>query len=396
MLRTEPGRNKKRTEHRRARGVLCVAILLAAGLGATYFGGAALGNMALVSAGVLMPEGGAGLLQDELDKAKGGADGYQPTDPAQAETPPPQTTEPVTQAPPNDGNLAYTPADIKALMEAERAKIEAMKTDGKVSAQTYTKNNATHVLGDVWAQNKTYEHALDLKKVLAEPVDLKITDKKKPHILIYHTHTTESYMLLDNGKYSNAYTTRSNDPKRNMIRVGDEICAQLEKAGFAVIHDTSIYDATYSGAYYRSEDQVAKYLKQYPEIQVTLDIHRDAIKQSNGTMVKPTATINGKKAAQIMIITGCQEKDITGYPDWEYNLRFATQLQKQCQEMYPGLVRPLFFCARVYNMHMTRCSLLIEMGSDSNTLDEAAYSGRLLGSALATMLERYVIKELSN
>lgn len=383
------GRKKKKDRRRTPKSIYaaCTALVLVVGIVTAVFGNGYLGNIALVSAGTLLPEGGEALLRAAAAETETTAEETQVV-PAQAEASPenPKEEQSGTEA------LNYTPDDIKALMDAEQAKIDAMKVSGKIDEQTYTAKNATHVYGNVWAQNKTHEHDLDLKKVLNEPVDLTITDKKKPHILVFHTHTTESYMLLDRDTYSDAYITRSNDPKRNMVRVGDEICDQLEKAGFAVIHDTNIYDTTYSGAYYRSEDQIEKYMEQYPDIQVILDIHRDAIKQSNGTMVAPTATINGKKAAQIMIISGCQEGDITDFPDWEYNLRFAVQLQKQCQEMFPGLVRPLFFCAREYNMHKSRCSLLIEMGSDSNTLDEAAYSGRMLGKALATMLERYVVK----
>lgn len=383
------GRKKKKERRRTPKSiyVACTAFVAAAGILTAAFGGGYLGNIALVSAGTLLPEGGSALLHSETPET---------------EAPPPETEAVQTQGSAGDQAadadisgteaLNYTPEDIHALMDAEQARIDALPVSGKIDEQTYTVNNATEVFGSVWAQNKTYEHELDLEKVLNEPVDLKITDKSKPHILVFHTHTTESYMLLDRETYSDAYITRSDDPKRNMVRVGDEICDQLEKAGFAVIHDTNTYDSTYSGAYYRSEDQIDKYMEQYPEIQVILDIHRDAIKQSNGTMVAPTAVIDGKKAAQIMIISGCQEKDITNFPDWEYNLRFAVQLQKYCQEMFPGLVRPLFFCAREYNMHKSRCSLLIEMGSDANTLDEAAYSGRMLGKALAALLENYVVK----
>lgn len=382
------GRKKKKDRRRTPKSiyVACTAFVAAAGILTAAFGGGYLGNIALVSAGTLLPEGSSVLLHSDTTTEA-----------------PPETEAVQTQAGTNEQDTAtdtsteealnYTPDDIQALMDAEQAEIDALPVSGKIDEQTYTVNNATEVFGSVWAQNKTYEHDLDLEKVLNEPVDLTITDKSKPHILIFHTHTTESYMLLDRENYSDAYITRSDDPKRNMVRVGDEICDQLEKAGFAVIHDTNIYDSTYSGAYYRSEDQIDKYMEQYPEIQVILDIHRDAIKQSDGTMVAPTAVINGKKAAQIMIVSGCQEKDITDFPDWEYNLRFAVQLQKYCQEMFPGLVRPLFFCAREYNMHKSRCSLLIEMGSDANTLDEAAYSGRMLGKALATLLENYVVKE---
>ena len=120
-----------------------------------------------------------------------------------------------------------------------------------------------------------------------------------------------------------------------------------------------------------------------------LDIHRDSITLDNGEKIKPVNTIGGKKAAQLMIITGAEEGDVENFPDWEYNLRFALELQRECETMYPGLMRPVLFSQRKYNMDVTRCSLLIEMGSEANTLEQACYSGRLLASALGSLMERY-------
>ena len=92
-----------------------------------------------------------------------------------------------------------------------------------------------------------------------------------------------------------------------------------------------------------------------------------------------------------MIISGCQEEGngITNLPDWEYNLAFALQLQQSLENNFPGITRPLYFCPRSYNMNMTHCSLLIEMGSDANTLEEAVYSGKCLGVALIDILKEY-------
>ena len=126
---------------------------------------------------------------------------------------------------------------------------------------------------------------------------------------------------------------------------------------------------------------------------VVLDIHRDAIELDGGTRIKPTAEILGKKAAQLMIITGCEEGKVTDFPDWEYNLIFALELHSTIEENYPGLMRPLFFCQRKYNMDLTRNNLLIEVGSCANTLEEAAYSGRLLGDSLAKLLDSQQQKE---
>ena len=171
------------------------------------------------------------------------------------------------------------------------------------------------------------------------------------------------------------------------MRVGEEIASVLESEGVGVIHDKTVYDSQYSGAYERSGKAVDEYLKKYPSIQVVIDVHRDGIQTSETSKIKPVTTINGKKAAQIMIISGCEGNGVTDFPDWEYNLRFALNLQKKAEDMYPSLMRPLFFCNRKYNMDVTPFSLLLEFGTDANTLEEAVYSARLIGNSLVSLLE---------
>ncbi len=287
--------------------------------------------------------------------------------------------------------LTAIPDDIAALMAKYQASAADDKKDGTITEYTYGKKDSTSTFKNIYVRNTTATKSINIEKVLNETLDLKI-DKAKPAVLIVHTHTTEGYEILDRGWYAQNYISRSKNESVNVARVGDEIAEQLTNAGYIVIHDKTIHDSTYSGAYNRSRATIQKYLDKYPNIQIVLDVHRDAIQLDNGVKMKPTAVINGKKVAQIMIITGAQEKAIKNYPNWEYNLRFAVKLQKTAEDLYPGLMRPVFFCTRKYNMDMTKCSLLLEMGSDVNTLDEAAYSGRLIGSALATLMSDYISK----
>ena len=302
------------------------------------------------------------------------------------------TTEPVTQktAVKQKKDFYEVDEDIQKLIEQAKANEKNDKKDGDIYEKTYTTEGMTNKYGIIKMKN-TNKTQIDIKALLEEKADLSVV-KDKPAVLIFHTHTTESYQILDRDFYAVGYTARSNDSAKNMVRVGDEICSELEKAGYKVIHDTNIYDSRYNGAYNRSRQAVAEYLKKYPSIQVTLDIHRDAIQTSDGTKIKPTANLNGKKAAQVMIISGCQEEGngIEDFPDWRYNLIFALKLQKEMEESFPSLTRPIFFCPRRYNMNMTRCSLLIEVGSDSNTLEEACLSGRCIGKSLSNLLKDYV------
>jgi len=283
-------------------------------------------------------------------------------------------------------SLAYTPEDIKNLVAEAEKTFDKSEKGGTIVSQTYGEESATHKEGNVLVKNTTGRD-LDISETLKLETALKKPEKGEISVLIFHTHTTETYQLLDKTSYLKTFSPRSEDENLNMIRVGNEIATQLENAGIGVIHDTNIYDLQYSGAYERSGKAVDEYLTQYPSIQVVIDVHRDAIQTSETTKVKPVTTINGKKAAQIMIITGCEGNGVTDFPDWEYNLRFALRLQKTAEDMYPSLMRPVFFCNRKYNMYKSKCSVLLEMGSDANTLDEATYSGRLMGTVLAELIK---------
>ena len=126
------------------------------------------------------------------------------------------------------------------------------------------------------------------------------------------------------------------------------------------------------------------YLKKYPDIKIVLDLHRDAIAQNDTDKVKLTADINGKKAAQIMIISGCDNGNFN-MPDYWENLRFAAALADKLEELYPGLCRPILFDYRKYNMDLSPGLLLIEIGATGNTLSEAQYSAELLGNALSEL-----------
>lgn len=282
-----------------------------------------------------------------------------------------------------------TPEDIKKVIADRKKTASKDKKDGVIYEKQYKNEGVTNSFGAVKVKNVN-STSIDIEKILGEKIDLTV-EKDKPSVLIFHTHTTETFQILDRGFYEVGFMTRTKDENLNMVRVGKAICEEIEKAGYQVIHDNEIHDLSYNGAYAHSRKKVEEYLKKYPTIEVVLDIHRDAIQQNDGTKIKPTATIDGKKAAQIMLISGCQEKGnpIENFPDWRYNLTFAVHLQNQLETMFPGITRPLYFCPRKYNMNLSHCSLLVEVGSDANTLEEAVYTGKCIGAALSEIMKDY-------
>ena len=207
-----------------------------------------------------------------------------------------------------------------------------------------------------------------------------------PQVLIMHTHATESYEPYERDFYDASFNSRTTDRSMNMAAVGDKIAEQLEAAGIGVIHDTTLHDyPSYNGSYDLSRETVQKYLEEYPSIKVVLDVHRDAIERESGERIAPVADIDGKNAAQVMIICGCDDGTMN-MPDCMKNLRFACMLQRQMESDHPGLTRPVLFDYRKYNQDLTTGSILIEMGGHANSIDQAEYSGELVGRSLAKCL----------
>lgn len=288
--------------------------------------------------------------------------------------------------------LKATPEDILKLMEEEEKVIGSQTKKGNTSEESYTGGGTIVTYNNVQVQNKIPSdfYSLNIEELLNQKADLKVSDPSQPTVLIYHSHSTECYTLLDAGYYTESTDSKTKDITRNMVRVGDEICRILEERGIGVIHDREIHDTSYNAAYDSSRKSVVEYLEKYPSIEITIDVHRDSITYKNGTKVKPTAVVNDKKAAKMMIISGCEYGSVKNFPNWEYNLRFACAVTDKLNSLYPDLMRPILFSERKYNMDLTKNSFLLEIGTDANTLDEACYSGRLFANTLADLiLEEY-------
>ena len=334
-------------------------------------------SAALISAGIEMPQGASSLLVMDA--------------PAMAN---PDMRPIITRSqadPPGDGfDITATPADILLLMEEAVYEFADHVPGGNIVAHHFTNADATHYWGNLAVHNITATQAgRDLSRDLATPIDLQI-DKSLPAVLIYHTHTTEGFEILSRPWYAANWHSRTENYHRNIVRVGEAIAQMLERAGFVVIHDTTVFDVPFAGAYNRSRMAVEYWLARYPSIQLTIDVHRDAIHRSNGDRIHPVAEIMGRPAAQVMLLAGVEEGDVPPYPNWEQNLALASRFHVFAQERYPGLMRPLWFTSRRFNMDLAPYAMFFEVGSDVSTLQEAVFSGKLIGEALAAFLEDYV------
>ncbi len=213
----------------------------------------------------------------------------------------------------------------------------------------------------------------------------KISVNDQPQVLIMHTHTTEAYEPYVREHFDPTFNYRTTDNSKNVVAVGEVIAEKLRAAGIGVIHSDTVHDyPSYNGAYERSAETVKAILAEHPSIRVVLDIHRDAV-GTETSIKQPIAEINGKEAAQVMIISGCDDGTMD-MPNYMFNFRFACRLQEQMESMYPGLTRPILFDYRRYNQDLTTGSLLIEVGNHGSTLDQALYAAALFGDALTEVL----------
>lgn len=240
------------------------------------------------------------------------------------------------------------------------------------------------VAGGVYLYNRT-KLDVDLAALADAPVEITLPDQE-PQILIMHTHGTESYTQDGTDVYiPSDNNNRTLDEGYNMIRIGEEIAQVFTEMGLGVVHDKSLYDyPKYNGAYARSAEGVKQYLEQYPSIRIVLDVHRDALVGEDGTVYKAVTTIDGVKAAQVMLVLGSSEGG--EHPNWRQNLTLAAKLQASMNSLYPTLARPITMRSSVYNQNLTTGSLLVEIGCHGNTLQEALGGARLFARAAGQTL----------
>lgn len=255
---------------------------------------------------------------------------------------------------------------------------------GKILEQTLSAG--TQFVNGVAIRNRS-RVSISLEKEANSPSTFVLSEKDGPKVLIVHTHTTENYMLYEADFYNNEDAQRERDEQKNVCAVGAMLAKRLNQSGIKTLHDTTQHDyPKYSGAYTRSSQTVQDYLKQYPTIQVVVDLHRDSIMQNTTDKIKPTVTVNGQKAAQMMFVMGVADTAASPHPNWRENLHFSMELQRAMHTTYEGIMRPISLTNSRYNQHLSSAYLLVEMGSDANTLAEAVYSAQLLGDTMAELM----------
>ncbi len=260
-------------------------------------------------------------------------------------------------------------------------------TLGSIIKKTLTPYTANTKSNGVYISNQSGA-SLDIYKDITNPLEFSVEKSNEPQILIYHTHATESYMTDESQYYTDFDEPRSEDTELNIVKIGEIISTRLNEAGYTALHDKTLHDGpSYSGSYSRSAETVKSYLQQYPSIKIVIDIHRDSISSGKSDKVAPVIEVDSKEAAQVMIVMGSETGTIEDHPSWRENVRLATKLQFVLENMYPQLARAMLLKSSKYNQNLSTGSILIEVGSDANTLEQAKYSAELLSKALIVLLD---------
>lgn len=218
------------------------------------------------------------------------------------------------------------------------------------------------------------------KEITADILTPNVSLENKKDVIIFHTHTCESYTPTENFNYQMTGSYRTTDLNYSVARVGAELETQLTSYGFHVTHDTTYHDyPQYSGSYGKSLETVKKILQNQSNTQIVIDLHRDAV----GSMpdYAPCVKIGDETAAQLMFVIGTDGGGLQ-HLNWQNNLKFAVKVQEKANELYPGLFRPIIVRNSRYNQHLTKAATIIEVGATGNTMEQCLTSMKYLAKIL--------------
>ncbi len=242
----------------------------------------------------------------------------------------------------------------------------------------------SHSVGEMKISNRT---SIDVNAdaLANEPLGFKVNTGGEPQILILHTHTTESFTDSDTNKYLTSESDRNLDESKNIVAVGNAMADVFNSKKIMTVHDTTVHDyPSFNGAYTRAMATIKANLAAAPTIKIVLDVHRDGIVREDGTKVKVACDISGEKTAQCMFVVGSNA--VLTHDNWRENMKLACKIQRKANQMYPGLMRPIILREERFNQQASTGSLIIEVGSNGNTLDEAIRGGTRMAEVISALL----------
>ena len=249
----------------------------------------------------------------------------------------------------------------------------------KVLKENNKKDTFTNVYKNVKIKN---ESKYELTQEMLTPNYLMLNKKD---LIIYHTHTCESYTPSEQNSYISSGNFRTTDLNFTVAKVGEVLSNNLKEKGINVVHNNTLHDyPAYTGSYTRSLSTINNLLSQNPSCEMIIDLHRDALGSSSS--YGPCVMIGEEKVAQLMFVIGTDGGGLT-HPDWLNNLKVAIAIQEKAEELYPGLFKPMIVRNSRYNQHVSNAAFIIEVGATGNTLEECAGSMKYLANVLNEIMQ---------
>lgn len=257
------------------------------------------------------------------------------------------------------------------------------KVESIAETQVIKENNKTDTFTNTYNSVKIRnESSYNLTEEMLIP-NVELTNKKD--IIVYHTHTCESYTPTEANNYVASGNFRTIDLNYSVARVGTELTNNLNSLGFNVNHNTTYHDyPAYTGSYTRALATIKDILSKNPSSEFIIDLHRDAI----GSMSNygPTVKIGNDIGAQLMFVIGTDGGGLE-HKDWIYNFKMAIKIQEKANEMYPGLFKPIILRNSRYNQHVTKGACIIEVGATGNTIEQCNTSMKYLAKVIESVFK---------
>lgn len=263
------------------------------------------------------------------------------------------------------------------------ANVDLEKISTKLDTKIIDENNKTDKYTDVY---KTVKIKNESKYNLTESMVTPNYDlKNKKDIIIFHTHTCESYTKSANANYEESGNFRTIDLNYNVAAVGTELRNNLNKLGYNVMQSLTYHDyPAYTGSYNRSLKTVKSMLEQKNDTEFIIDLHRDAL--GSNSSYGPKVKIGDESVAQLMFVIGTDGGGLE-HPNWNNNLKNAIKIQEKANEMYPGLFKPIILRNSRYNQNVSNGACIIEVGATGNTIEECKASMKYLSKVIAEVMK---------
>ncbi len=207
----------------------------------------------------------------------------------------------------------------------------------------------------------------------------------KLRVLIYHTHSYEAYQQDADEPYEETSRWRTADMRYNIMGVGETLSEELRALGIEVVHDLTEHEPPKLGtAYVRSLETLEAYAEAGEKFDMMIDLHRDAASARNRDPA--FITVDGADCARLMVLIGTGEDGFKIKPNWQENYKLAQALTDTLNAIQSGLCRDVMVKTGRYNQHMSESALLIEVGHNENTLEQAQNAMKPLAQAISRVL----------